>query len=97
MKSRHEITLLPTLWPEWEKRAREDWLSCLQRVHRVGIWHLLKAAEHQAPLCSRASRVFSPLVPEAVMSSALPGEKAKASVAVHLEGLKLLVLVSVCT
>ena len=39
----------------------------------------------------------SPLVPEAVMSSALPGEKAKASVAGHLEGLKLLVLVSVCT
>ena len=40
MKSRHEITLLPTLWPEWEKRAREDWLSCLQRVHRVGISHI---------------------------------------------------------
>ena len=71
---------------------------CVSRgVHRVGIWHLLKAAEHQAPLCSRASRVFSPLVPEAVMSSVLPGEKAKASLAGHLEGLKLLVLVSVCT
>ena len=31
MKSKRELTLLPTVWPEQETRAREDWLSCLQR------------------------------------------------------------------
>ena len=75
MKSKCEITLLPTVWPEQEKKPEKTGCHVSRGVHRVRIWHLLKAAEHQAPLYSRASQVFSPLVPEAVMSSALPGEK----------------------
>lgn len=41
--------------------------------------------------------VFSPLLPEVLMSTALLGGKAKARLAARFQDLKLLALVSVCT
>lgn len=96
MKSQQEVNLLLKLWSESEERTTEGWLSCLQRsvsLLEPGVW---RARQHCAPLGFKASRVSSPLVPEVLMHTALPGERVKARSPGHFKDLKLLALVSVC-